>query len=81
LRFKGWSAYLNGVQVDYEEFKSEVEKACDHVRSKQETEKEFRCRDVGTDCDYVIHAKTDEEIFEKAAEHAKQARHEAPFIS
>jgi AhpD family alkylhydroperoxidase len=29
----GWSAYLNGLQVDYEQFKSEVEQACEHIRS------------------------------------------------
>jgi AhpD family alkylhydroperoxidase len=31
----GWSTYLNGLQLDYDEFKSEVEKACDHVRAQQ----------------------------------------------
>ena len=29
----GWSAYLNGLQTDYEQFKEEVLKACKHVRS------------------------------------------------
>lgn len=28
----GWSAYLNGHQVDYEAFKDEVRRACEHVR-------------------------------------------------
>ena len=28
----GWSAYLNGLQVDYEGFKGEILKVCDHVR-------------------------------------------------
>ncbi|MFP5221333.1 MAG: carboxymuconolactone decarboxylase family protein [Acidobacteriota bacterium] len=28
----GWSAYLNGMQVDFEKFKGEIRKACDHVR-------------------------------------------------
>lgn len=27
-----WSTYLNGLQVDFDEFKSEVNAACDHVR-------------------------------------------------
>jgi AhpD family alkylhydroperoxidase len=66
----GWSAYLNGMQMDYEQFKSEVNRACEHVRSTQGTEKELRCRDVGADCDYVVRGKTEEEIFRKASEHA-----------
>ncbi len=28
----GWSAYLNGHQIDYEQFQNEVRQACDHVR-------------------------------------------------
>jgi AhpD family alkylhydroperoxidase len=67
----GWSTYLNGMQMDYEQFKSEVNKACEHVRSMQGTEKELRCRDVGSDCDYVVRGKTEEEIFKKVTEHAK----------
>lgn len=69
----GWSTYLNGMQVDYEQFKTELESASDHVRSTQGTEKELRCRDVGADCDYVVRGKTEEEIFRKAAEHAMTA--------
>ncbi|CAO3356818.1 carboxymuconolactone decarboxylase family protein [Azospirillum melinis] len=30
----GWSAYLNGMQVDYDTFTREVDQACDHVRSQ-----------------------------------------------
>lgn len=30
----GWSTYLNGLQVDYDQFRSELRQACDHVRSK-----------------------------------------------
>ena len=67
----GWSTYLNGLQVDYDQFKEEVIRACDYVRSKMGAEKELRCRDVGADCDYVIRGKTEGEIFEKASEHAK----------
>jgi len=31
----GWSAYINGLQVDYDQFRSEVKQACEHVRSSQ----------------------------------------------
>jgi AhpD family alkylhydroperoxidase len=31
----GWSAYINGLQIDYETFCSEVRQACEHVRSSQ----------------------------------------------
>jgi AhpD family alkylhydroperoxidase len=31
----GWSTYINGLQLDYEQFKSEVSKACAHVRKMQ----------------------------------------------
>ncbi len=30
----GWSAYLNGLQVDYEKFRGEVLQACEHVRKQ-----------------------------------------------
>jgi len=30
----GWSAYLNGLQVDYEQFRAEIRAACEHVRSQ-----------------------------------------------
>jgi AhpD family alkylhydroperoxidase len=29
----GWSAYLNGMQIDYEEFKEEMRAISEHVRS------------------------------------------------
>lgn len=32
----GWSAYINGLQLDYEEFKGEIDRACKHVRQSQE---------------------------------------------
>jgi AhpD family alkylhydroperoxidase len=69
----GWSTYLNGMQMDYEQFKSEMERVSEYVRSMQGSEKELRCRDVGVDCDYVVYGKTEEEIFRKAAEHARSA--------
>ena len=28
----GWSTYLNGLQIDYDEFKKELSKAVDHAR-------------------------------------------------
>ena len=31
----GWSTYINGLQMDFEQFKDEVTKACEHVRSTQ----------------------------------------------
>lgn len=31
----GWSTYINGLQLDYEQFKDEVLEACEHVRSMQ----------------------------------------------
>jgi predicted small metal-binding protein len=34
-------------------------------------EKRLSCKDVGSDCDYVVCAKTEEEIFQKAADHAR----------
>lgn len=33
--------------------------------------KVLRCRDVGFDCDSVMRAESEEEIFRQAAEHAK----------
>jgi len=29
----GWSTYVNGLQVDYDQFKAEVLQACEHARS------------------------------------------------
>ncbi len=29
----GWSLYVNGLQVDYEQFKKEVVQICEHLRS------------------------------------------------
>ena len=31
----GWSAYINGMQLDYDQFKAEVLQVCDHVRRGQ----------------------------------------------
>ncbi len=29
----GWSTYVNGLQLDYDEFTKEIDQACEHVRS------------------------------------------------
>jgi predicted small metal-binding protein len=52
-----------------------VKRAADYVRSHQGGEKELHCKDVGPDCDYVIRGKTEDEIFARAAEHAKAVHH------
>jgi AhpD family alkylhydroperoxidase len=31
----GWSAYVNGLQLDFDEFKDEILQACEHVRAAQ----------------------------------------------
>ena len=31
----GWSAYVNGMQLDYKQFTKEIDSACDHVRHLQ----------------------------------------------
>ena len=31
----GWSAYVNGLQLDFDQFKEEILQACEHVRSTQ----------------------------------------------
>jgi len=31
----GWSTYLNGLQMDYDKFREEVVRACEHIRSTQ----------------------------------------------
>lgn len=31
----GWSAYVNGLQIDFEQFKREVDMACEHVKGAQ----------------------------------------------
>lgn len=29
----GWSAYINGLQMDYDQFRSEIERVSAHIRS------------------------------------------------
>ncbi len=36
-------------------------------------EKEFRCRDLGLECDFVACGRDDEEIFDKAELHAEKS--------
>jgi AhpD family alkylhydroperoxidase len=31
----GWSAYINGLQIDFDKFREEVLTACEHVRKSQ----------------------------------------------
>jgi len=31
----GWSTYINGLQVDFDLFKSEIDEACEHIRHAQ----------------------------------------------
>ena len=71
----GWSTYLNGMQIDYDQFKSEMNRVGEYLRAKHGLEMELSCRDVGVDCDFVARGKTEEEIFAKAAEHGKKAHH------
>jgi hypothetical protein len=35
----GWSTYINGLQLDYDQFKQEVLQACEHVRSMEASKK------------------------------------------
>ena len=35
-------------------------------------EKRLSCKDVGSDCDFVICEKTEDEIFDQAKEHARK---------
>ena len=41
--------------------------------AKEGMELQVRCGDVGVDCDYVAHGRTEEELFKNAAEHGKSA--------
>jgi len=34
----GWSSYINGLQLDFDEFKAELDKAVEHVHEKQMAE-------------------------------------------
>lgn len=34
----GWSTYVNGLQIDYETFADEIDKACEFVKSKTKQE-------------------------------------------
>lgn len=33
----------------------------------------INCKDVGMECDFTVEGKTEEELFRKAGEHAKEA--------
>ena len=38
-------------------------------------QKLFKCRDIGKNCNYQVRAKSEEEVLQKASEHAKTAHH------
>ena len=42
-------------------------------------EKSLSCRDVGSDCDFAICGKTEDEIFKKAKEHALKEHNMSKF--
>lgn len=35
--------------------------------------KELKCRDMGMDCDHVVHGETEEEVMEAAKQHGMEA--------
>lgn len=69
----GWSTYLNGLQIDFDQFEEEMRQASEFIRSKNGMELQVKCRDVGVDCDYVAHGRTEEDLFKDAAKHGKSA--------
>ena len=69
----GWSTYLNGMQIDYDQFRSEMKSVSEYLRRKHGLELELSCRDAGVDCDFVARGKTEEEIFDQAARHGREA--------
>jgi predicted small metal-binding protein len=34
--------------------------------------KVLKCKDIGIDCDFIARGKSEEEVFKKAAEHARK---------
>jgi AhpD family alkylhydroperoxidase len=38
----GWSTFVNGLQLDFDQFKEEIRQACEFVKSKQTEKKEWR---------------------------------------
>ncbi len=40
----GWSAYINGLQVDYDEFRNEVRQITEYVRAKSEKKEKVSVR-------------------------------------
>jgi predicted small metal-binding protein len=42
-------------------------------------EKSLSCKDVGSDCDFSVCAKTENEIFEKVKDHAKTVHNMSEF--
>ena len=42
-------------------------------------DKTIRCRDLGVDCDYTVCARTEEEVLEQAADHARSVHETKGF--
>ncbi len=40
-------------------------------KGREGKELQVTCRDVGVDCDYVAHGRTEEQLFKNAAEHGR----------
>jgi len=36
-------------------------------------QKLFKCRDIGNDCNFQAHGRSEEEVLQKVSEHAKKA--------
>jgi AhpD family alkylhydroperoxidase len=49
-----WSTYLNGMQVDYEQFRQELSRACEHVRNTVTRPRKPRPESLGAPTDHVI---------------------------
>ena len=50
------------MQIDYDQFKSEMKRVGEYLRAKHGLEMELSCRDVGVDCDFVARGKTEEDF-------------------
>jgi predicted small metal-binding protein len=46
---------------------------CFFLKEVLTMEKSLNCKDVGSDCDFSVCAKTEDGIFEKVKDHARQA--------
>ena len=46
----GWSATLNGLQIDYDQFKEEMEKVSEYIQSRQAAEEDLYESFRGSGC-------------------------------